>query len=159
CALWPAMLIAAGEDIPKMVFGHGFVYVKNEETGEAQKISKSLGNAVEPLDIVTKFSAESFRYYFLRECPFPGDGEFSWHRFAQVYNSDLANNLGNLYSRVVKLISQNYDGQLHETVGRQPDAIYTETDTETTVKQVQQHIEACQYNQALERIWRQILDP
>src|SRR5579859_7069829 len=153
CALWPAMLMAAGEEPPRMVFGHGFVYIKNE------KISKSLGNVVDPMDIVTKFNAEAFRYYFLRECPFPGDGEFSWHRFAQVYNADLANNVGNLYSRVVKLITQNYDGHLHQTAGTEPGVIYTETDTETTVKQVQENIEACQYNQALERIWRQILDP
>jgi methionyl-tRNA synthetase len=153
CALWPAMLMAAGEEPPRMVFGHGFVYIKGE------KISKTLGNVVEPMDIITKFNAEAFRYYFMRECPFPGDGDFSWDRFTQVYNSDLANNLGNLYSRVVKLISQNYDGHLHETARKEPGVIYTETDTETTVQQVQKHIEACQYNQALERIWRQILDP
>jgi methionyl-tRNA synthetase len=159
CAIWPAMLIAAGEEPPRLVFGHGFVYIKNEETGAVEKISKSLGNAVEPMDIVTKFNAEAFRYYFLRECPFPGDGEFSWQRFTNVYNADLANNLGNLYSRVVKLIAQNYEGHLHETARKEPGVIYTETDTETTVQQVQQHIEACQYNQALERIWRQILDP
>ena len=71
-----------------------------------EKISKSLGNVVEPMEIITKFSAEAFRYYFLRECPFPGDGEFSWQRFAEVYNSDLANNLGNLLSRAVTLTAQ-----------------------------------------------------
>ena len=96
CALWPAMLWAAGEEPPRMVFGHGFVYKKNEETGAVERFSKSLGNVIEPMDIVTKFSAEAFRYYFLRECPFPADGEFSWQRFAEVYNGDLANNLGNL---------------------------------------------------------------
>ena len=62
----------------EQVFGHGFVYRKNEETGEVEKISKTLGNVVEPMEIITKFSAEAFRYYFMRECPFPGDGEFSW---------------------------------------------------------------------------------
>jgi methionyl-tRNA synthetase len=159
CALWPAMLWAAGLEAPRRVFGHGFVYIKNEDTGEVQKISKSLGNVVEPMEIVTKFSAEAFRYYFLRECPFPGDGEFSWEQFARRYNADLANNLGNLYSRAMTLITKNYGGLLHETAGRQPGVIYTEADTETTVQQVQGHIEACQYNQALERIWRQILDP
>ena len=71
CALWPAMLWAAGEEAPKKVFGHGFVYVKNEETGAVEKISKSLGNVVEPMEVISKFSAEAFRYYFLRECPFP----------------------------------------------------------------------------------------
>ncbi len=159
CALWPAMLWAAGEEPPRSVFGHGFVYVKNEETGAAEKISKSLGNVVEPMDIVTKFSGEAFRYYFLRECPFPGDGEFSWQRFKDVFNSELANNLGNLYSRCITLVSKNYDGHLDETAGRKPGVIYTEVDTQTTAQQVQKHIEACQYNQALERIWRQILDP
>src|SRR5438876_405829 len=95
----------------------------------------------------------------MRECPFPGDGEFSWQRFGEVYNADLANNLGNLYSRVVKLITANYDGHLHGTARVEPATIYTETDTETTVRQVEEHIEACQYNQALQRIWQQILDP
>ncbi len=159
CALWPAMLFAAGEEPPRMVFGHGFVYVKNEETGAVEKISKSLGNVVEPMEIITKFSGEAFRYYFLRECPFPGDGEFSWQRFKDVYNADLANNLGNLYSRCVTLVTRNYDGRLHETAGGEPAVIYTDKDTETTVQEVQGHIEKCQYNQALERIWRQILDP
>jgi methionyl-tRNA synthetase len=153
CALWPAMLLAAGVEPPRRVFGHGFVYIKGE------KISKTLGNVVEPMDLITKFSAEAFRYYFLRECPFPGDGDFSWQRFTEVYNADLANNLGNLYSRVVRLIAQNYDGHLAETAGREPGVIYTEVDTEATVVQVQTHVEACQYNQALQRIWQQILDP
>jgi methionyl-tRNA synthetase len=159
CALWPAMLMAADVEPPRQVFAHGFVYIKNEETGDVEKISKSLGNVVEPMEIVTKFSAEAFRYYFLRECPFPGDGEFSWQRFKEVYNADLANNLGNLYSRVVRLIAQNYNGHLQETARLEPSDIYSETDTETTVQQVQAHVEACQYNQALQRIWQQILDP
>ncbi len=159
CALWPAMLMAAGLEPPRGVFGHGFVYRKDEDSGALQKLSKTLGNVVEPMEIIEKFSAEAFRYYFMRECPFPGDGEFSWQRFGEVYNSDLANNLGNLYSRVVRLISANYEGHLQGTARVEPAVIYTETDTEATVQQVQAHIEACQYNQALQRIWQQILDP
>jgi methionyl-tRNA synthetase len=159
CALWPAMCFAAGIEPPARVFGHGFVYLKNDESGAAEKISKSLGNVVEPMDVVTKFSAEGFRYYFLRECPFPGDGEFSWQRFADVFNADLANNLGNTYSRVVKLITQHYAGRLTETAALPAGVVYTETDLETTVNQVQAHVESCQYNQALQRIWLQILNP
>ena len=159
CALWPAMLLAADLEPPRMVFGHGFVYLKKDESGALEKISKTLGNVVEPMDIIKKFSADAFRYYFLRECPFPGDGEFSWQRFADVYNADLANNLGNLYSRVVTIITKNYDGHLDATAGLKPGVVYTEVDTETTVQQVQSHIEACQYNQALQRIWAQILNP
>jgi methionyl-tRNA synthetase len=159
CALWPAMLMAAGLEPPRRVFAHGFVYRKNEETGVSEKMSKTLGNVVDPMDIITKFSPEAFRYYFLRECPFPGDGEFGWQRFRDLYNADLANNLGNLYSRVVVLTHQNYGGNLDNTAGLEPGQIYAEVDTQTTVRQVQAHIEACQYNLALQRIWQQILDP
>jgi methionyl-tRNA synthetase len=159
CALWPAMLLAAGLELPKRVFGHGFVYRKSDETGERIKESKTLGNVTEPMDIITRFSAEAFRYYFMRECPFPGDGEFSWGRFAEVYNADLANNLGNLYSRVVTLITRNYGGHLSETRDLEPGEVYKEVDTEATVQKVQAHIEACEYNQALQTIWQQVLDP
>lgn len=153
CALWPAMLMAAGIDPPRSVFGHGFVNIKGE------KISKTLGNIIEPMEIITKFSAEAFRYYFLRECPFPGDGDFSWQRFESVYNADLANNLGNLYSRVIRLITQNYDGYLHQTAGTEPGVVYTEVDLETTAGQVQKLLEACEYSLALQKIWQQVLNP
>jgi methionyl-tRNA synthetase len=153
CALWPAMLMAAGIEPPRMVFSHGFVYNKGG------KISKSLGNVVEPMDVISKFSSEAFRYYFLRECPFPGDGDFTWERFADVYNADLANNLGNLYSRVITLITKNYQGELADTRQLEPGEVYKETDIETVTRRVQGHIESCQYNQALLTIWQQVLDP
>jgi methionyl-tRNA synthetase len=153
CALWPAMLFAAGVAPPKQVFGHGFVYLKGA------KISKTLGNIVEPMEIITKFSAEAFRYYFLRECPFPGDGDFTWERFVDVYNADLANNLGNLYSRVTTIIAGRYDCVLTGSAGREPQPVEEGLNAEATVKQIQAHIEACQYNQALQKIWEQVLDP
>ena len=111
CALWPAMLMSAGLPLPLSVFGHGFVYRKNEETGEVQKLSKSLGNVVEPMELIEKFSAEGFRYYFMSQCPFGGDGEFSFERFADAYNSGLANNLGNLYSRILTMCVKYFDGR------------------------------------------------
>ena len=157
CALWPAMLFAAGLQPPRAVFGHGFVYIKDDESGALAKISKSLGNVVEPMDVITKFSSDGFRYYFMRECPFPGDGEFSWGRFTAVFNSDLANNLGNLYSRAVTVIAKSYDGVLTGTAGTTPTE--TQPAIAEVVRQVQQHVEAGQYNFALEKIWRQINDP
>ena len=157
CALWPAMLWAAGEPPPRSVFGHGFVYIKNEETGTAEKISKSLGNAVEPMDIVTKFSSDAFRYYFMRECPFPGDGEFSWQRFADVYNNDLANKLGNLRSRVVTLMAKYYGNVLEGTAGQSPELVLP--DLQNTAKQVQADVEGCCYNTALETIMLRIVYP
>ena len=113
--IWPAMLWAAGEDAPKKVFSHGFVYRKNEATGDVEKIGKALGNVVEPMEVISKFSSDAFRYYFLRECPYSSDGEFSWGRFAEVYNSELANNLGNTLSRCITLIAKNYGGVLDGT--------------------------------------------
>jgi methionyl-tRNA synthetase len=159
CALWPAMCFAAGIDPPRRVFGHGFVYRKDEETGEVQKISKALGNVVEPMEVITKFSAEAFRYYFLRECPFPADGEFSWQRFAEVYNSDLANKFGNLYSRVVTLVTANYGGTLPETAGRAPETATPGLDLPSFVEEIRAHVEACQYHLALQKIVLQFLTP
>src|SRR5579883_1006495 len=159
CALWPAMCMAAGIEPPRRVFGHGFVYVKNEETGIVEKISKTLGNVVEPMELITKFSAEAFRFYFMRECPFPGDGEFSWTRFVDVCNADLANKLGNLYSRITRLLVQDYECRLNDTVRLEPGEFYTDMDIETIVKQVQDHVEECQYNQALQMIWLKLIDP
>lgn len=157
CALWPAMCFAAGIAPPKKVFGHGFVYIKDEATGDVQKISKSLGNIIEPMDIVSKFSGEALRYYFLRKCPFPGDGEFGWLEFANTYNAGLANNLGNLCSRVVTLIAKNYDGVLTGTAWRTSRPAVVEA--AALVAEVRGHVEACQYNLALEKIWLHVLDP
>jgi methionyl-tRNA synthetase len=159
CALWPAMLMAAGLECPKQVFGHGFVYRKNEETGTIEKLSKTLGNVVEPMEIITRFSSDAFRYYFMRECPFPSDGEFSWGRFTEVYNSELANNLGNLYSRVLTLIGKHYQGRLLGVGDQLPGEVYCDTDIEATVKRIQERIERCDYHVALQTIWHEVLDP
>jgi methionyl-tRNA synthetase len=157
CALWPAMCFAAGIEPPRSVFGHGFVYIKKDDASAAEKISKSLGNVVEPMEIITKFSSDAFRYYFMRECPFPGDGEFSWERFATVYNSELGNKLGNLLSRVATLVVVNYKSVLPGTGGNSPAAILPELPE--IVRQVQTHMESCQYNQALDKIMQLILVP
>src|SRR5262249_4257948 len=172
CALWPAMCFAAGVAPPKSVFGHGFVYLKNEETGAVEKISKSLGNVVEPMEIVTKFSSDAFRYYFLRECPFPGDGEFSWQRFADLYNAELANNLGNLYSRVVTLIAKNFEGTLSGTIDlkkvgefvnlafwESEIALVDQNERAKVVDEIKGLIEECRYNHALQLIWQTFLTP
>jgi methionyl-tRNA synthetase len=175
-ALWPAMLWAAELEAPKRVFAHGFVYVKNEDTGAVEKISKSLGNVVEPMEIINKFSADAFRYYFLRECPFPGDGEFGWGRFAEVYNSELANNLGNLLSRSITLISKNYENGLSSNGGIivYPEAVpgglptaqwvgdrgaFFDLDRQQVIQLITQRFDACQYNQVLQYILQYLLTP
>lgn len=156
CALWPAMLFAAGVTPPAKVFGHGFVY---RDLKEQVKESKTLGNVTEPMDIINKFSGEAFRYYFMRECPFPGDGEFTWQRFTDLYNAELANKLGNLYSRVTTILSKNFDTCLERTEGKEAPQVEPDDQVRATVEQMRKHVEACQYNQALDLLIRLIATP
>jgi len=158
CALWPAMLISAGVALPKQVFAHGFVYRKNEATGEVEKISKSLGNIVEPMEIIQKFSAEAFRYYFMSQCPYGGDGEFSFKRFAEVYNADLANNLGNLYSRTLSMCVKYFDGRLEGSPAIVPTSWRPGLDLEALVSGLSALVGSFQYSAALQRIWLEVLD-
>ena len=158
CALWPAMLISAGLPLPKRVFGHGFVYRKDEGTGEIQKISKSLGNVVEPMDIIERFSSEGFRYYFMSQCPFGGDGEFSFERFADAYNAGLANNLGNLYSRTLTMAVKYFGGTLEGSGAIDPTLWRGEIDFAALVADLRASIGSFSYNIALQRIWNEVLD-
>lgn len=94
---WPAMLASAGIVLPTDEFVHGYITV------EGQKISKSLGNTIDPFELVDKFGVEAVRFYLLREIPAWGDGDFSISRFKDLYNGELANGLGNLVARVARL--------------------------------------------------------
>lgn len=94
---WPAILSSAGLELPKELFVHGYLTV------DGQKMSKTIGNVVDPTVIIDKYGTDAVRYYLLREIPSYGDGDFSERRFVELYNADLANGLGNLISRVAKL--------------------------------------------------------
>lgn len=96
---WPAMLASAGLPLPTDEFVHGYITV------EGEKISKTLGNVVDPFELVEKFGVEAVRFYLLREIPAWGDGDFSIQRFKDLYNGELANGLGNLVARVARLAS------------------------------------------------------
>jgi len=171
--IWPAMCWAAGIEPPRKVFGHGFVTV------DGTKMGKSMGNVVQPLEIIAKSSVDAYRYFFMRECAFPGDGDYSGQRFEEVYNGDLANNLGNLYSRVLTLVAKNFDGLLTGTggtipvsrfyfeglIGESAAEIYSEKTNvlvhslNERVNSVKKRIESCQYSYALSAILRDLLDP
>lgn len=161
--IWPAMLWAAGEEAPKQVFSHGFVYLRVGETTE--KFSKSRLNELgleylgEPMEIIKKFSAEAFRYFFMRECPYPGDGEFTPDRFVEVYTSELANNLGNLLSRLVTIPVKNYEGVLPGTAQQIPESVVPGLDLKAFVQRVRDHVEACRYNLALQAVIQEFLTP
>ncbi|MBI5448965.1 methionine--tRNA ligase [Candidatus Gottesmanbacteria bacterium] len=94
---WPAVLKSAGLPLPKQLFVHGYLTV------DGQKMSKTVGNVVDPVEILGQFGTDAVRYYLAREIPSYGDGDYSVRRFKELYNADLANGLGNLIARVAKL--------------------------------------------------------
>ncbi len=108
---WPAFLMAAGIDPPKRVFAHGWW------TNEGQKISKSLGNVIEPFELIERYGLDPVRYFLLREVPFGNDGDFSHRAIVGRLNSDLANDFGNLAQRVLSMINKNCDGRVPELKG------------------------------------------
>ena len=102
--IWPAMLMAAGLPLPKKVFAHGWLLVGGE------KMSKSKLTGIAPSDITDHFGVDAFRYYFLRAIPFGSDGSFSWEDMSARYTSELANDFGNLASRLIAMIEKYCDG-------------------------------------------------
>ncbi len=101
---WPAFLMSAGIELPKMIFGHGFL------TNRGEKMSKSLGNVVSPADMIAQYGVDAVRYYFLSEIPFGNDGSYSHEAIVNRVNADLANNLGNLAQRSLSMIQKNCEG-------------------------------------------------
>ncbi len=103
---WPAFLWSAGLPLPKQVFGHGFLLARGE------KMSKSLGNVVDPLELADRFGVDALRYFLLREVSFGQDGSYSAEAIVTRCNAELANSFGNLAQRVLSLIFKNLDGEL-----------------------------------------------
>jgi methionyl-tRNA synthetase len=119
---WPAFLMAAGLPVPKRIFGHGWWTV------EGEKMSKSVGNVVDPLALADRFGVDAVRYFLLREVPFGNDGDFSERALISRLNSELANDLGNLCQRSVSLIARNCGGVLPAR------GVATEDDRETLAR-------------------------
>jgi methionyl-tRNA synthetase len=106
CVVWPAMLLSAGVALPRQIFGHGWVLTKG------QKMSKSLGTVLDPLAAADRFGPDPLRLYLAKEIVFGDDGDFTWDRFEEKYNADLANNLGNLVNRVTAMSDRYRAGRL-----------------------------------------------
>jgi len=112
--VWPAMLMSAELPLPKQVFGHGWVNFGG------QRMSKSLGTSLDPSDVAARFGPDPLRLYLVKEISYGGDGDFTWDRYKERYNVDLANNLGNLVSRVSAMADQYLGGTLRPTGDTSP---------------------------------------
>ena len=106
CVIWPAMLMSAGVPLPRRVFGHGWVH------WQGRKMSKSLGTVVDPLEAADRLGPDPLRLYLTKEIAFGQDGDFTWDRFEERYNVDLANNFGNLVSRLASMAHRYRGGRL-----------------------------------------------
>ncbi|MDD3170402.1 MAG: methionine--tRNA ligase [Candidatus Paceibacterota bacterium] len=138
---WPAMLLSAGISLPHTIFVHGYI------TADGQKMSKSIGNVVDPFELVNKYGTDAVRYFLLREIPTLGDGDFSYEKFEKRYNDDLASGLGNLFSRVMAMVEKQGELKIKPN--------------EFTLKEVEEAREKCRekivcFNEALGIIWELI---
>lgn len=134
--IWPAILLALGISLPKKILAHGFINV-----GGA-KISKSVGNVIDPGEIIDTYGLDAFRYFFARHIPTQDDGDFTWEKFESAYNNELANELGNLVSRVANMLSRYEAG----VIG---DAPVGEHDMEP----YRHAMDKLEFNKALDEVW------
>jgi methionyl-tRNA synthetase len=146
---WPAFLMAADLAPPKRVYAHGWW------TNEGEKISKSLGNVIDPIELVEKYGLDQVRYFLLREVPFGNDGDYSHAAMVGRMNSELANDLGNLAQRVLSMVHKNCDAKIPQV----SDAGFTAEDEQllnqakAMLGEVRAQLDVQAFNDALETVW------
>ncbi|NCQ54543.1 methionine--tRNA ligase [Candidatus Saccharibacteria bacterium CG11_big_fil_rev_8_21_14_0_20_41_19] len=134
--LWPAMLLGLGLELPKKLLVHGHINVGNT------KMSKSIGNIVDPNQVIDEYGLDAFRYYFSRHIPTLDDGDFTWDKFENSYNTELANDLGNVIRRVSSMISRYQSG----VIGEAPKG-------EHDMSTYHEAMEKLEFNKAIDEVW------
>ena len=134
--MWPAMLLGLGLALPKKLLVHGFVNVSGS------KMSKTVGNVVDPSQVIDEYGLDAFRYFFSRHIPTLDDGDFTWEKFENAYNTELANDLGNLIRRVASMVTRYQSG----VIGDAPQG-------EHDMSAYHEAMEALEFNKAIDEVW------
>ena len=143
---WPTMLLSAGIPLPKTIFAHGWWL------SGSSKMSKSIGNVVNPLDLIEQYGVDPVRFYLMREMVLGQDANFTMDSFVKRYNSDLANDFGNLLNRITTLLNKNYEGIIPEEGERTSDEEFIIVSVEALVKNMDIKIKEMKINESIEEI-------
>ncbi len=137
--IWPAMLLGLGLELPKKLLAHGFVNIAGA------KISKSVGNVIDPNEIIDQYGLDAFRYFFSRHIPTLDDGDFTYEKFEMAYNSELGNDLGNLIQRVASMITRYQAGVIGES-----------QQTEHDMTNYHRAMDDLEFNKAIDEVWNMV---
>jgi methionyl-tRNA synthetase len=144
---WPAFLMSAGIELPRRVFAHGHLLNRGE------KMSKSVGNVVDPIALIDEFGVDQVRYFLLREVPFGQDGSYSEEAIISRVNADLANELGNLAQRSLSMVAKNLDGVVPEPTAPTDEDRELLSAADGLLERTRTHFDAQAMHLALEAIW------